>query len=136
MAYTQPNRFLSASTPLGKDVLLLTAFEGEEELSRLFHYRLEFLSENAALDPKAIVGKPISWAVQPIGGTARAFHGVVASFAAGGLRLHSLRHYRAEVVPWLWFLTRAADCRIFQNKTAPDVVKQVFSDLGFSDFQL
>ena len=33
------------------------------------------------------------------------------------------------MVPWLWFLTRTADCRIFQNKKAPDIIKQIFKDL-------
>src|SRR5262249_34443616 len=43
-------------------------------------------------------------------------------------------HYRAEVVPWLWFLTRTTDCRIFQNMTVPEIIVKIFRDLGFSDF--
>ena len=42
--------------------------------------------------------------------------------------------YHAEMVPWLWFLTRTADCRIFQNMTIPDIIKKIFSDLGFNDY--
>jgi type VI secretion system secreted protein VgrG len=133
--YTQANRVLAASTPLGKDALLLTAFDGKEELSRPFEYELEFMSEKPDIDPKAIVGKPITWTVQPINGTPRHFSGVVSRFSAGGQTIRSLRQYRAEVVPWLWLLTRGADCRIFQKKTAPDVIQQVFKDLGFSDFK-
>jgi type VI secretion system secreted protein VgrG len=38
-------------------------------------------------------------------------------------------------VPWLWFLTRTADCRIFQSMTVPDIVQKVFSDHGFNDFK-
>ncbi|WP_038825311.1 type VI secretion system tip protein VgrG, partial [Pseudomonas aeruginosa] len=37
--------------------------------------------------------------------------------------------------PWLWLLTRTSDCRIFQNQKVPDIIKQVFRDLGFSDFE-
>ena len=36
--------------------------------------------------------------------------------------------YSAVVRPWLWFLTRTADCRIFQDMTVPDIVKTVFGD--------
>ena len=43
--------------------------------------------------------------------------------------------YRATLVPWLWFLTRTSDCRIFQNMTVPDIIKQVFRDQGFTDFK-
>src|SRR5256885_13809739 len=44
--------------------------------------------------------------------------------------------YHAEVVPWLWFLTLIHDCRIFQKKTVPEIIEQVFSDAGASDFRL
>jgi len=40
------------------------------------------------------------------------------------------------VVPWLWFLTRTADCRIFQEKSGPEIIKQIFGDLGFSDYEV
>ena len=42
--------------------------------------------------------------------------------------------YSATVRPWLWLLTRTANCRIFQEKSVPDVIKQVFRDLGLTDF--
>jgi type VI secretion system secreted protein VgrG len=32
------------------------------------------------------------------------------------------------VWPWLWFLTRTADCRIFQDKTAHEIILEVFKD--------
>ena len=43
--------------------------------------------------------------------------------------------YRAELRPWLWFLTRTSDCRIFQHKTVPDIVKEIFREQGFTDFK-
>ncbi len=43
--------------------------------------------------------------------------------------------YRVSLRPWFWLLTRTSDCRIFQNHTVPDIIKQVFRDLGFSDFE-
>ena len=47
------------------------------------------------------------------------------------------RYYRysAVVRPWLWFLTRTADCRIFQEMTVPDIVKKVFGDHATADFK-
>ena len=47
-----------------------------------------------------------------------------------------LRTYRAEVVPWPWFLTRTTDCRIFQNQSTPDIIETIFEDFGFTDFAL
>ena len=44
--------------------------------------------------------------------------------------------YRAEIHPWLWFLTRTTDCRIFQDKSVPDIVKEVFDDLRLLRFKV
>ena len=41
-----------------------------------------------------------------------------------------------ELVPWFWLLTRTADCRIFQNQTAVQIVQAIFDEMGFSDYQL
>jgi type VI secretion system secreted protein VgrG len=136
MAYEQSTRHLVVTSSLGKDVLLMTGFKGDEEISRPFNYQLELLSEKPDIAAKDIVGKPIAWSLQPTDGTPRHFHGIVNRFSAGGLQLRSLRHYRADIVPWLWFLSRSANCRIFQNKSVPDIIKQVFADRGFSDYQV
>jgi type VI secretion system secreted protein VgrG len=134
-AYTQEKRLLAVTTPLGKDVLLLQSFTGQEELSRLFRYELTLLSEKEAIAAKDIVGKEVGWTVGRADKEPRPFHGVVSRFSAGKMHGRTLREYKAEVVPWLWFLTRTADCRIFQNKTAPQIIEQVFKDLGFSAFK-
>jgi type VI secretion system secreted protein VgrG len=42
----------------------------------------------------------------------------------------------ATVRPWLWFLTRTADCRIFQEMKVPDIIKMVFADHKSADFKL
>lgn len=135
MAYTQEHRTLSVETPLGKDVLLLRSFSGSEEMSRLFTYDLDMLSEKASISAKEIVGKNVSFAVKYPDGSQRYFNGHVSRFSAAG-RGDRLHMYKAQVVPWLWFLTRKSDCKIFQNKTVPEIIKQVFSDAGFNDFQM
>ena len=43
--------------------------------------------------------------------------------------------YSATLYPWLWLMTMNSDCQIFQNMTVPDIIKKVFSNLGFSDFK-
>jgi type VI secretion system secreted protein VgrG len=37
------------------------------------------------------------------------------------------RYFRYQITgrPWLWLLTRTSDCRIFQNVSVPDIVKDV-----------
>jgi type VI secretion system secreted protein VgrG len=134
-SYTQTKRLLTLSTPLGDDVLLLTRFSGSEAMSRLFVYHLEMVSQDQSIDPTALVGKAVTWSVADAD-QQRYFNGYVCRLSAGAIGARQTRIYRADVVPWLWFLTRSADCRIFQQKTAPDIIKAVFDDLGFSDYQL
>src|SRR6185369_13212090 len=44
-----------------------------------------------------------------------------------------LYKYRCTIVPWFWFLTRKAACRIFQEKTVPEIINSIFKELGFTD---
>ena len=62
------------------------------------------------------------------------FNGYVTRFAQGGTA-GRYYVYQATVRPWLWFLTRTADCRIFQDKTVPDIVKEVFEDHPIANFE-
>ena len=43
--------------------------------------------------------------------------------------------YRIVLRPWLWLLSRTTDCRIWQDKKAPDIIKEVFNDRGFTDYE-
>jgi type VI secretion system secreted protein VgrG len=134
VALKQTERLLSLTTPLGPDVLVLTAFAGREEMSRLFSFQLEMISDNNAITAADIVGKNVTWTIKLNDESPRFFNGFVSRFYAGDEE-QGRRNYRAEVVPWPWFLGRTADCRIFQNKTVKEIIEQVFGDLGFSDFE-
>jgi len=133
-SFTQDKRPLRVTTGLGKDVLLLERFSGEEGVSTPFHFVLDMLSENSAIAPADVLRKPISVEIEIPGGEKRLVHGVVKRFSQLGRR-GGLAAYRAEMVPWLWFLSLTNDCRIFQNLSVSDIVSKVFKDLGHSDFK-
>ncbi|MCI0388513.1 MAG: hypothetical protein MOB07_07075 [Acidobacteria bacterium] len=57
--YTQDNRFIRIDTTLGLDELLLHSFNGEEGISRLFHFDLTMRSENRSIQFDSIVGKKV-----------------------------------------------------------------------------
>jgi type VI secretion system secreted protein VgrG len=120
-------------TPLGENKLLLRGFRGSEGMSRLFRFELDLISEDNNITFTDIIGKNVTITVKLSDGTPRYFNGVISRFGQGGSD-ETFTTYYAEMVPWLWFLTRAADCRIFQNKSIPDIIKQIFSDLNFNDF--
>jgi type VI secretion system secreted protein VgrG len=132
---TQATRSLSISTPLGEDSLLLTRVRGREEISRLFEFELEMLSGDFDISAKKLVGHNVTFRMGTTEEKGRFFNGYVRRFAATTTtRTKKYRVYRAVVVPWLWFLTRTSDCRIFQNQTVPSILERIFLDLGFQDF--
>ncbi|TWE06780.1 type VI secretion system secreted protein VgrG [Pseudomonas sp. AG1028] len=134
MAITQQSRMAKVNSPLGDNVLVMERLAGSESLGRLFHYELSLASENSSLKLNALLGKPMGLAVQLADGSDRYFHGIVARCSQTAHR-GQFASYQVTLKPWLWLLSRTSDCRIFQSKTVPDIVKQVFRDLGFSDFE-
>lgn len=135
MPKTQANTFVSVSTPLGSDVLLLETLSGVESISRPFHFELGLLSEDPEIDFTKIVGQPITITLDLHGANEpRYVHGHIRSFTQLRNR-DGFAHYRAELVPWLWFLTQTTDCRIFQNKRVDEIIEQVCQDLGHRDLR-
>ncbi|MDB5976926.1 MAG: tssI [Nevskia sp.] len=128
-------RVMELSTPLGQDVLLFYRMDAREELSRLDEFELEMLSEDGAIVLDDILGKNVTVTLETQDEGKRYFNGYVTRFSQGGMvgRYYS---YSATVRPWLWFLTRTADCRIFQEMTVPDIIKLVFQDHDIADFEV
>ncbi len=135
VAYAQENRLMAIATPLGDEALLLAGFSGEEGISRLFRFDLDLLSTSESVDFNALVGHNVTVRLTLAGKDDRYFNGFVSRFSEGG-RDRDFVTYHAEIVPWLWFLTRTSDCRIFQNKTVPDIIRQIFDEYNFRDYKL
>jgi type VI secretion system secreted protein VgrG len=109
------------------------ALSVSERLSQPFSYQLDFVSEEPDLDPSSVLGEPLTVSFE-IGEELRHFNGIaisLKSFGAEGANFF----YRVVLAPWLWLLSRTSNCRIFQNLSVPDILKQLFRDHGFSDFE-
>jgi type VI secretion system secreted protein VgrG len=120
-------RVMEIVTPLGADVVLFHRMKAREELSRLFEYELDLLSEKGDINLDDILAKSVTVKLELVDGKTRYFNGYVTRFAQVGM--HGRYHlYRATVRPWLWFLTRVQNSRIFQDMTVPEIIKQVFDD--------
>ncbi len=131
---TQENREIRLKTPLGDDVLLLCTMSGREELGKLFEYQLELVSDTTDADFNQLIGDTITVSLEVGVGRVRYFNGHISRFAQTGISGHTA-NYQATVVPWFWFLTQTTDCRIFQNMSVPDIIKEVFREAGYTDFE-
>ncbi len=116
-----------------RDVLLATGILGQEAISRPFVYTLTVLSRDFAIAPGKILGTAIGIRIRtgPIEQKVfRGYHGFVAGFSAGPLhpKREEFRTYSLRVVPWLAMLDQGSQYRIFQDKTALDVIRTVLGD--------
>ena len=132
MAFVQTDSPIQITTPLGDNKLLLQSVHGEEQLSGLFQFNLELLSEDDSLEFTQIVGKNATLTLALPSGDTQYLNGIVSRFVQAG-KSERFTSYFAEMRPWLWLLTMNSDCQIFQNLSTPDIVKKVFSNLGFTD---
>ncbi len=127
--YSQDSRQLRISTPFGSDTLLISAFSGSAGISRMFEYEVALFSPKADLDPTEIVGQVVDVSIRmtqtdvPIFYNAHVIRFIAAEFDVRGDRI-----YRATLAPWLWFLTRAANCRIFQEMSVKEIIEAVLTE--------
>ncbi|MDB5880171.1 MAG: hypothetical protein JWP43_49 [Ramlibacter sp.] len=127
--FKQTNASLSVTTPFGADELLLDTFQGTESLSQPFRFLLSMRSSSTTLDPATIVGAAVTVKLAPAGGTARYFNGIVSRFLHAG-NDGAFALYSAELVPSLWVLTLSRDRKIYQNKTAAEIIKAVLGEFA------
>jgi type VI secretion system secreted protein VgrG len=134
--YTQAERHLRAETVLGEDALLLESFAGEERVSVPFHFTLNLLADpDQTVVPEDMLRTPVAITLELLDGEDRLMHGLISRFTQLG-RSDGFIHYRAEMVPWLWFLSLTAECRIYQNMSVLEIVEAIFKEQGYTDFQI
>ncbi|MGE0797077.1 MAG: type VI secretion system Vgr family protein [Lautropia sp.] len=123
-------RLCTLTSPLG-DALLFARMHVSERLSTLSTIQLEAVSEKGDIQPADLLGKSLTIKVDQDDGAVRFYNGHVTRIALGGMR-GRYHAYHLTLHAWPWFLTRTADCRIFQGKTVPEIVDEVLSDAGFT----
>ncbi|WOS42714.1 type VI secretion system Vgr family protein [Xanthomonas rydalmerensis] len=122
-------RRVTIQTPLGEQ-LQFRQLRGSEELSQLFSFDIDLLSEGRDIDPKALLGKTATVEIETEGGGKRYLDGLVTRFGMQG-QDHRLYSYHLRLQPWLWVATRRQDFRIFQFKTVPQIVQEVLGCYGY-----
>ncbi|HUA58525.1 MAG TPA: type VI secretion system tip protein TssI/VgrG [Verrucomicrobiae bacterium] len=133
MDYQETDRPMRLTTPLGPNKLFPVEMHGREAISELFNFRIECVwADDSALDFSQLIGQNITLEMDLAAGT-RYINGIVQSLAQG---IHdperNITHYFLDVVPEMWLLTRDIQCRIFQNKSVPDIIQAVWSKVGLT----
>jgi type VI secretion system secreted protein VgrG len=144
------NRKLKMVGPLPEKEMYIKAARVVEGLSRISEITVDCLSKNKSIDLKKLVGQKIT--VKMLRGEDNATPapgGASGASSSEQWREHvgtciearyigefeSYGFYSLQVRPWLWFLTQTSNCRIFQDLDVIEIVKKIFSDRGFSDYE-
>lgn len=115
---------------------ILTSLSGREEISQPYEFSLTIASPKDKLKPEEIIGQPLAVKIDRGDEEPRFVHGYISHMWAGDFS-HTLeeksapsRLYRVRLVPWLWFMTRAARCFVYLpeklEKSIQDVIDELF----------
>ncbi len=127
---------LSMTTTLGADVVEAVGLHAAEGLSEPFVFTVEMLSDQQAILPDDLLYKSACVTIAVEGAEPRYFHGVFRSFRAAGMAGRGRWQYTGELVPQWWFASQTMDCRVFENKSAQDIIKTLFTENGVTDTSL
>jgi type VI secretion system secreted protein VgrG len=126
---------ISFKCPLPQDTLRFESMTATQQVSALDSLELTLLADKADIAAEKLLGQPASVTLLLRQGGKRFFHGLVTRFGQGLARGRFVQ-YQATLRPWLWFLTRTSDCRIFQDMTVKEIVEKVFADhAGIAHFE-
>jgi len=141
---TQENRLLAVHTPAGQDVLLISGFAGSESISQPFRYTVKMVADVQSNKPAQVkqhdlVGKAFTVRIKlsEPGSGADAGERYICGFCerfSKDSQDDNFAYYTAAIVPWFSFLNYGANCRIFQDKSVPDIIKQVVEEMGYSAY--
>jgi type VI secretion system secreted protein VgrG len=124
---------VTVTSPPGVSALIFQSLRGREELGRLFEFQVELLSEDAAIKLADVVGQNITITAEFPDGRKRYFNGDVVEFRQLHKAVDKMVGYFAVLRPRLWFLGLTSDCKIFPNKSAPDIIKAILDEHGITD---
>ena len=124
---------VTVTSPSGVSALVFRSLRAREELGRLFEFEVELFSEDPEIKLADVVGKNLTITAEFTDERKRYFNGDVIQFRQITQTIDKYYAYFAVLRPRLWFLSLTSDCKIFQNQTAPDIIKSILDEHGITD---
>lgn len=136
--WSRDKALLSMTSPLGDDVMIPISLAAHEAISEPFQFDVVAVCQQGKIDPNVLLNNAACIVLQVSGEPVRYFHGIVCGLSAEGAvrsadAVDAYERYRLRLVPRLWFLSQTVDCRVYQNKSAGDIIKAMFMDAGLTD---
>lgn len=126
------SRTYKISGSFDSESLLFRSLIGNESLSSLYEFKLEFLSKDKNFDARSLIGKELTLTVDN-SGKSRFLSGLVTQAKRVGQETTTERYFIFEAIvrPWLWLATKTNHYKIFQKKNIPQVIKETLEEYPF-----
>ncbi len=124
--FSQSARMGRLSTRLGRDVLVLTRFEGSERLNDLFDWHVSCIAATPDIDFDALIGTHATVSLENHQGQ-REFDGIVteARWLGEGENGH---RYMIRLQPWFWLASLRRNQRIFHNMSVIHILEELLAE--------
>lgn len=123
----QRGRLLQVHCALPALALLPERMVMREAVGQPFEMVLDCVSTSTAFELKLLIGEQVSLSLLQPDGAYKPWHGYVFEAAQLGSD-GGLARYRLVMRPWLSFLAYRRDAFVFQDKTALQIIEDVFAD--------
>jgi type VI secretion system secreted protein VgrG len=123
----QESRILHFKSPLGETRCGITALSGYERLNELYSFDVTLVADQDPVTPQELLGEDVVITLVHAD-IERSLHGVVCEFNEVDPVGDNVFEYQVKVVPRLWLLGLSSHNRLFENRDAVDIVKQVVDE--------
>jgi type VI secretion system secreted protein VgrG len=119
-----------------EEEVYVISFDGEEEISHLYEYKINLVSTNPSLDASKILNKKATFIINRVDKEPLKINGIVSSFHQRGTA-RNYYFYNVTLVPRMWRLLLNHRSAVYQHMNVEDVVKTVLEEAGFagSDYE-
>lgn len=132
MSISQSNRLIQISASFVSNDTIATELHATEAFSEPFVINVAVLSENLSFSSKDVIGQKCTVTVNHnTSDDPREFHGRVMAVSMGSID-GNLRRYTLRLAPGFWFTSQSRRHRIFENKSATEIIKEILA--GYGDF--
>lgn len=130
----QGSRQIQLTTGLPAADLVVERYTVTEAVSQPFLIEIDCLSTSAHLDTAELARQEITLRQMLADGSYRAWHGFVVDCASLGGD-GGLARYRLTAAPWIARLRARVDCFVYQDKTALEIIEDLFKDYDVASYQ-
>lgn len=116
---------------LSDDAVNVLSFEGREEISGLYEYKIELVSKDPELDSAKILNKSATFFLNRGDEDPIRIHGIVSDFEQFG-RTPDYVFYRVILVPQIWRLGLVFQNEVYQDMNIQTLTETLLKNIGLS----